>query len=185
MTKDSMIMEKELLPEISGFKVLELTMPPLTVTKSHLTHPSSHAMMPDEDFEIKELPITHQLYFRLHETRKVDPELPSGRTLFVLNVPVDATEAHFERLFRRCGTVDKVIFKNRAAPIEDFVDFNPREPLREFLRSGAKAHVVFADEDGAERALAMKTRKRVWSDQPDEAMKATTQAPLGISSRFI
>jgi ribosomal RNA-processing protein 7 len=179
-----MTIEKKELPEVSGFKVLELTMPPLTVTKSHLSHPSSHAMMPDEDFEIKELPVTHQLYFRLHETRKVDPDLPSGRTLFVLNVPVDATEAHFERLFRRCGTVDKVIFKNRAAPIEDFADFNPRDQLREFLKSGAKAHVVFADEDGAERALALKIRKRVWSDQLDEAMESTTQAPLGLASTY-
>jgi ribosomal RNA-processing protein 7 len=129
--------------------------------------------------------VSHQLYFRLHETRKSDPNLPAGRTLFVLNVPVDATLAHFERLFRRCGTIQNVLFKNRADQMEAFPDFKPREPLRDYLKSGAKAHIVFEDEDGAERALAMKTRKRVWSDQPDESLDPSqipVQAPIGISS---
>ncbi|KAF9480187.1 hypothetical protein BDN70DRAFT_877942 [Pholiota conissans] len=54
---------------------------------------------------------THYLYARSHvskaDARKV---LPEGRTLFLVNVPPDATERELVLFFKHSGTVEKVIF---------------------------------------------------------------------------
>ncbi|KAF5322933.1 hypothetical protein D9619_000256 [Psilocybe cf. subviscida] len=54
---------------------------------------------------------THYLYARSH-TSKGDARkaLPDGRTLFLVNLPPDATERELVMFFRNSGTVEKVIF---------------------------------------------------------------------------
>ena len=42
-------------------------------------------------------PATHYLYLRAHEPKIPDPTTP--RSLFLVNVPIDATDAHFKGLF--------------------------------------------------------------------------------------
>lgn len=37
-------------------------------------------------------PALHYLYVREHDPRQADPELPSGRTLFIANLPSEFTE---------------------------------------------------------------------------------------------
>ncbi|KAI9199797.1 ribosomal RNA-processing protein 7-domain-containing protein [Polychytrium aggregatum] len=107
----------EPLETINGqFHILPIQMPPvplvskndagsLTTHKPLSTTPTSHV---------------HYLYFKLHETRKKDSSLPQGRTLFVLNVPVDATVLHFSRLFRHCGAIEnlKIQGDNSLLPSE-------------------------------------------------------------------
>lgn len=65
----------------------------------------------------------HMLYVRAHvgssskkSTRKI--EWPEGRTMFMVNVPPDATEREIVLLFKTCGTVEEVIF-DADGPGED------------------------------------------------------------------
>ncbi|KAI0306875.1 ribosomal RNA-processing protein 7-domain-containing protein [Multifurca ochricompacta] len=56
----------------------------------------------------------HMLYIRAHvgssskSTKKVD--WPEDRTIFMVNVPPDATEREITLLFKSCGTVERVVF---------------------------------------------------------------------------
>ncbi|KAG6813149.1 hypothetical protein H0H92_013555 [Tricholoma furcatifolium] len=55
---------------------------------------------------------THYIYARSHVGSKKTASklLPEGRTLFLANVPPDATERELSQLFKQSGTVEKVIF---------------------------------------------------------------------------
>lgn len=55
---------------------------------------------------------THQIYVRPHSNTKKASQsaLPNGRTLFLVNVPPDATERELILLFKNYGTVERVIF---------------------------------------------------------------------------
>jgi ribosomal RNA-processing protein 7 len=55
---------------------------------------------------------THILYARPHiGSKKADKNsFPDGRTLFLVNVPPDATERELILLFKQCGTVERVVF---------------------------------------------------------------------------
>lgn len=66
--------------------------------------------------------VTHYLYARSHATSKSHSSkvLPKGRSLFLVNLPPDATERELVLFFKHSGTVEKVIF-----------DFDIREPQNE------------------------------------------------------
>jgi ribosomal RNA-processing protein 7 len=55
---------------------------------------------------------THILYARSHVgSKKIkNKNFPDGRTLFLVNVPPDATERELILFFKHCGTVERVIF---------------------------------------------------------------------------
>lgn len=75
---------------ISGYSILPLALPP-------------QASFPDS--------ATHYLYLRPHEPRVPDPE--SSRSLFLVNVPITATETHLRHLFGTqlsAGRVERVEF---------------------------------------------------------------------------
>ncbi|KAJ5979937.1 hypothetical protein N7481_007235 [Penicillium waksmanii] len=58
-------------------------------------------------------PATHYLYIRPHEPRIPDPD--SARSLFLVNTPIDTTEAHLRALFATslsAGRVEKVQFED-------------------------------------------------------------------------
>ncbi|TCD61962.1 Ribosomal RNA-processing protein 7 [Steccherinum ochraceum] len=61
-------------------------------------------------------PSTHIIYARLHSGSKKasrkgkEAVLPEGRTLFLVNVPPDATERELVLFFKHAGTVERVIF---------------------------------------------------------------------------
>ena len=63
--------------------------------------------------------VTHYLYARSHSSSKSNSSktLPDGRTLFLVNVPPDATERELVLFFKSSGTVEKVLF-----------DFDVKEP---------------------------------------------------------
>ncbi|KAI0690837.1 ribosomal RNA-processing protein 7-domain-containing protein [Cytidiella melzeri] len=56
----------------------------------------------------------HYIYVRAHVSSKKgkakDIGLPDGRTLFLVNIPPDATEREITHLFKSCGTIEKVMF---------------------------------------------------------------------------
>ncbi|TFK62725.1 hypothetical protein BDN72DRAFT_827270 [Pluteus cervinus] len=55
---------------------------------------------------------THCLYVRKHEGPKKtsSQRLPHDRTIFIVNVPPDATDRELTLLFKHCGTVERVIY---------------------------------------------------------------------------
>ncbi|KAL5507773.1 hypothetical protein ACEPAH_5391 [Sanghuangporus vaninii] len=67
---------------------------------------------------------THILYAKQHTAAKKTSSkdapdvLPRDRTLFLVNVPPDATEREFTLLFKPDGIVEKVVFDQRAAEKE-------------------------------------------------------------------
>ena len=84
-------MKKE-SPEIAGYAVLPLQLPPTPAFPK---------------------PATHYLYLRPHEPRIPDPDSP--RSLFVVNVPIDSTETHLRHLFGKqlaAGRVETVHFED-------------------------------------------------------------------------
>ncbi|KAF8872762.1 ribosomal RNA-processing protein 7-domain-containing protein [Infundibulicybe gibba] len=55
----------------------------------------------------------HYIYARLHlnpKNGKQPNTLPDQRTLFLANVPPDATEREIVVLFKNCGTIERIIF---------------------------------------------------------------------------
>lgn len=56
----------------------------------------------------------HNLYIRKHEAQKgtsaSHASFPDGRTLFLVNVPPDATTRDLSHMFASCGVVERVLF---------------------------------------------------------------------------
>jgi ribosomal RNA-processing protein 7 len=93
--------------------------------------------LPDKIADFTVLPVlykkstSHALYLRQHITKlrgeKAVP-LPNGRTLFVVNIPPDATERELTLFFKPCGTVERVVIDRDAwspeayGPLEDSED---------------------------------------------------------------
>jgi ribosomal RNA-processing protein 7 len=121
------------LESCGNFKVLPLTMT-LTTSEGNLqTHCTSSTPTTTES------PI-HQLFIRPHSSRK--DSFPADRTLFVVNVPVDATQSHFDRLFRHCGVIERIEWKP--------------------LVSGSSCHIIFVDVESVPLVMEMKQRQRIW-----------------------
>ncbi|KAG1721008.1 ribosomal RNA-processing protein 7-domain-containing protein [Suillus paluster] len=89
---------------------------------------------------------THFIYARAHITSKSKISkpgniFPEGRTLFLVNVPPDATEHELALLFKHCGTVERVAF-----------EFSSTDALEE--------HASDSDEEMAEETEARPRKKR-------------------------
>ncbi|KAG2112402.1 ribosomal RNA-processing protein 7-domain-containing protein [Suillus clintonianus] len=101
---------------------------------------------------------SHFIYARAHATSKSKPPkpsnvLPAERTLFLVNVPPDATEHELALLFKHCGAVERVQF-----------DFNSADALAE--------HAADSDEEMAEDAEIPDTEAR-----PRKKRKLQTSEP--------
>lgn len=60
---------------------------------------------------------THTIYARIHQQTKAKTAdaLPGGRTLFLVNVPPDATERQLSLFFSYAGTIERVEFHGDSA----------------------------------------------------------------------
>lgn len=124
-------------------------------------------------------PATHYLYLRPHEPKISTPDTP--RSLFLVNVPFDATESHMRHLFASqlgAGRVDRVEFegarrqskpvvtpslqnkkgkKRKRSEIESMDQVEgielPAVWDRELHASGSTAVVVFVDRTSMEASL--------------------------------
>lgn len=123
-------------------------------------------------------PAWHHLYFRRHEPKFPGPD--DDRTLFTVNVPIDATEVHFRSLFGKLAgsRVETVQFGSAGSPDEsanhakqiarfqhkkkrkrDQVDDTeekgdlPETWDRVLRRSGSTALIVFVDRAGLSASL--------------------------------
>ncbi|KAL2919201.1 hypothetical protein HK105_201476 [Polyrhizophydium stewartii] len=194
------------LPAFAGFTVLPITVPPPTVlatpTLSLQQHMSRRSLA---DADVEHPATTHYIFMRAHASRGGDAaSLPAGRTLFLVNLPADTNIMHLRRLFRRCGVIERVVWRGsvstgdgagaEAGAAGESASVLVSETLVQRTRAwvrpiGSHAHVVFEDDESVERVLAMKPRRRLWSDKVDNNEDApgaedpddTTSNPLGIS----
>ena len=102
---------------------------------------------------------THYIYARSHKGSKKPKRdaLPEGRTLFLVNIPPDATERELVHLFKNSGTVEKVVFDYNAAgeSVEDSKDSGDSSSEDEDGEEAAKPEdggVAEDEEDGGRRA---------------------------------
>lgn len=58
---------------------------------------------------------THILYVRAHISKTKDVVYPEGRTLFLVNVPIDATDREISLFFKYCGTVERVVYNRESS----------------------------------------------------------------------
>ncbi|PSR80982.1 hypothetical protein PHLCEN_2v6572 [Hermanssonia centrifuga] len=74
---------------------------------------------------------THILYVRAHTGSKKgkskDILFPEGRTLFLVNVPPDATEREITVLFKQSGTVEKVVFDGDEEEVHEIGEDSDEE----------------------------------------------------------
>jgi ribosomal RNA-processing protein 7 len=84
----------------------------------------------------------HYIYFKEHSTRIKSSELPEGRTLFVVNIPVDANFKTLKKLFKDCGTLERFVVKQTPE-----FGFTPDNSI---LKSGTSGHLIFKEDDAIE-----------------------------------
>ncbi|PIA17622.1 hypothetical protein COEREDRAFT_71423 [Coemansia reversa NRRL 1564] len=91
---------------------------------------------------------THYLYFRQHSTTKEDMLRPTDRTIFMANLPADATERDIRRLFQGVARVARVIFNGAVG----------QDPVvrSQLLVSGSTAHIVLLEVEELDSVLSMK-----------------------------
>lgn len=135
----------------------------------------------------------HYMYIRRHTGAGDDPARPAGRTMFVVNLPVDATRGTLREMFRKAGAVESVSIHNvhsahRAEEdeSEDEEDEDPTplpttsndkrgskapppvQPLpsldpNTLLGSCSNAHIVFLDASSLDRAMQWPEK---WAAKP-------------------
>jgi hypothetical protein len=150
--------------------------------------------------------IVHYIYFKQHQVHgnsrlnnsdasdiddgnilgKHVPE--ERRMLFVLNLPVDATEADIRHWFRDAGAIEAIRFKT-LQQYEEIYDITGSEAealgknrLRPLLDAGSYAHVVFLEPLGLQRALSLTARTRRWRDEATSD-KSKTQLAVGLERK--
>jgi len=57
----------------------------------------------------------HIIYARAHVSKSQDAVYPEGRTLFLVNVPVDATDREIALFFKPCGMVERVMYDRNTS----------------------------------------------------------------------
>ena len=124
------------LPEFNNFKVLTLIMPG----------------------EVK-----HCIYFRMHSNRHQSDHLPKGKTLFVINLPVDINVSTLKNIFTSCGRIKNVIFKGKKSEL----GFSPKNFPH---ASGTVAHLIFKEDDAIEKCYQM-----------DDHIEYKSEAVVGIN----
>lgn len=146
---------------------------------------------------------THYMYIRRHESQADDERRPVGRTLFVVNVPVDSTPSTLRALFRKAGAVSDVLLQDARrgdGGEEDEVAsaasasssssssssaapeaagppaVHPLPPLEPnvLYTSGSSAHIVFLDASSVDRALKLPAR---WERKPYVWPAASSDRP--------
>jgi ribosomal RNA-processing protein 7 len=124
--------------------------------------------------------VTHYLYARLHSSSKSDSSkiLPAGRTLFLVNVPPDATERELVMFFQKSGTVEKVLFDfDVTEPHHDVSDSEDEddEPIGE----------AQADEQPMKRRRTHKDKKEVPTIIPLPSQSLRRLRKTGLAAHVV
>ncbi|KAF8497346.1 ribosomal RNA-processing protein 7-domain-containing protein [Gautieria morchelliformis] len=128
----------------------------------------------------------HILYIKEHISKPGSGKaalLPNGRTLFLVNIPPDATERELTLLFKSCGHVERVIVQSRTWSPEAYepLEISQGEDEDEVLEAKEEAAVAGNSEDSAHRRkrrkLSMKKNK---SKGPPPQVVALPQPELSL-----
>ena len=117
------------------------------------------------------LQVTHYLYIRAHASRTASDDLPTDRTLFLVNVPPDSTERELTTLFSACGTIDKVKFGGQEALPELDDDFTSSD---EEDKPNAEENNMMQEDEDTKKTL--KNIKRYKKQLPLKVMPLPTVA---------
>lgn len=95
----------------------------------------------------------HFIYFKEHSIREQNEDKPSGRTLFLVNIPPYADENGIKNAFTEAGKITsvKLMLKPTNMP-EEFLKFMP-EPPKPAFRIG---YIVFSKVSELDTALKLK-----------------------------
>ncbi|KAN0126561.1 gastric cancer antigen zg14 [Russula decolorans] len=106
----------------------------------------------------------HMLYIRAHvgssSKNAKKAQWPEDRTIFIVNVPPDATEREIAFLFKSCGTVEKVVF-DADRPGEDSDEGS--------------------DADSAESDAASPSQQSHTGEKPKTVARSSTSGPVAPS----
>lgn len=94
----------------------------------------------------------HTIYFKEHSVREHTNDKPSGRTLFIINVPPYADERGLKIAFSEAGTVSSVIFSikpNTEVQTNKFLKETPKPSFR-------LCYLVFKKVSELNKALELK-----------------------------
>ncbi|KIJ59181.1 hypothetical protein HYDPIDRAFT_177909 [Hydnomerulius pinastri MD-312] len=116
---------------------------------------------------------THIIYARAHTSAKSkNSAFPVDRTLFLVNVPVDATDREISLFFKHCGTVERVVYDRDALDEEQAGD--------ETEDSGDEDEEAESsmDVDASEKNEGQPRKKRKGQKDAKEKPVAPTVVPL-------
>ncbi|KAG0266273.1 Ribosomal RNA-processing protein 7 [Actinomortierella ambigua] len=126
--------------------------------------------------------VLHYLYFKKHESPKHDEaKTPKGRTLFVLNVPVDSTEDQFRQLFKPYGRVVAVHFLDHRYH-DMHLSKEEREEQEELERLEREAELAALK---AEEAAAKKAGKKAGKNANNKQSSTPSTAAAASKRRRI
>ena len=148
------------LDVLANFFILPLHMPALTTSSSGYKN------------------ILHYVYFKKHESPKEDLKTPKNRTLFVLNIPVDATEDHLRDLFKPCGRVISVQFLNRSRATDSTLTKEEREHQEELERLEKEAALLESEANNKKNTTNNKGKKG------KKQQEAESQAEEGVRTLY-
>lgn len=148
--------------------------------------------------------VQHYIYARPHVSKPKasakSPEWPEDRTLFVVNLPPDATDREAILFFQRYGVVERVVFDEDRSPVDEDDMMNsedededadpenpspvktalpniitlppPAQPLRKHRKTGKTAHVIFLDSSSLS-SLPSSTKSLSWP--------SSSESPSGLA----
>ncbi|ORZ15339.1 ribosomal RNA-processing protein 7-domain-containing protein [Absidia repens] len=93
----------------------------MTEVKSKANNKNKEAKPLEDFYGFKVLPvivkdnIRHFMYMTQHEVRSASDTLPADRTLFLVNLPIDTTDAHLQYLFRSHGSIASIVYHGVTA----------------------------------------------------------------------
>ncbi|KAI0355315.1 hypothetical protein OH77DRAFT_316884 [Trametes cingulata] len=155
---------------------------PAKSKRSTAASASSSSALPSSVSGFTVLPIayspsaTHILYARAHSAPKhkdakgkqkaIAAALPEGRTVFLVNVPPDATERELTLLFKSCGTVERVVFSTGGSGPSDQEGLLEEEDSDDENGEGEDIAGSGDEDDEAVDSRPKKKRKVAQSDAP-------------------
>ena len=125
--------------------------------------------------------ITHFMYVKAHMGSKKRKRFPDGRTLFVVNVPPDATEKELVDLFSYAGTVEKVVFDQDYEDQEEVIldEVNETDSEEEGTGMEVEDGAVVSGSGSGEPSMSRKRKRgsKMKEDEPPVVVPLPT-APL-------
>ncbi|KAK1231950.1 hypothetical protein PQX77_004921 [Marasmius sp. AFHP31] len=122
-------------------------------------------------------PTNHYIYARTHVGPKnaAQSTWPNGRTLFLVNVPPDATERELMLLLKPYGTIEKIVFdldgeKEEEEDAEQSDEDEEMEDEQDGLVNGQHALANDEDDDEDEDGDRRRKRRKVTKPQPPKVV---------------